>query len=186
MNRRLVQDGFGRLRSALQAFALAAFACRAIVPIGYMPAPLDAGGPFLPCHGTSAGVLLRMLGSPDAEADAAQVLAKDSVAAVESTTSGHAHPGQHMGRSGSDRYTDDATPASIADLAGPEGQQDHESGIHASWEHCPLGVALSDAALRYEITAVVPATTDRWGRPHSAVPTRTSARFRYEARAPPA
>lgn len=43
--------------------ALLAFLCKAVVPVGYMPVPLDEGGPFVPCHGTIAGVLLLSFGA---------------------------------------------------------------------------------------------------------------------------
>lgn len=37
------------------------FACRALVPVGYMPAALGEGGPFVLCHGGGAGAFLQSL-----------------------------------------------------------------------------------------------------------------------------
>lgn len=37
------------------------FACRALVPVGYMPAPLADGGPIRLCHGGVSQVLLQAL-----------------------------------------------------------------------------------------------------------------------------
>lgn len=40
---------------------LAAFACRALVPTGFMPATLASGGPIILCPGGSAGAIVRFL-----------------------------------------------------------------------------------------------------------------------------
>ena len=39
----------------------ASFACKILVPIGYMPAALDEGGPFVLCPGGYQGELVRYL-----------------------------------------------------------------------------------------------------------------------------
>jgi hypothetical protein len=49
---------------------LAAFACRALVPAGFMPAALDAGGPIVVCPGGSAGAVFRLIAERSAAAHA--------------------------------------------------------------------------------------------------------------------
>jgi len=41
--------------------ALFGFLCRALVPVGFMPAPLADGGPIRVCHGGAAGLLFAAL-----------------------------------------------------------------------------------------------------------------------------
>ena len=48
-------------RRYLLGLAFLAFACRAVVPTGFMPASLDAGGPIILCPGGSAGAIVRFL-----------------------------------------------------------------------------------------------------------------------------
>lgn len=50
------------LRRRLLTSGLAlAFACRALVPVGFMPAPLDSGGPIVLCPGGAGGAIARFL-----------------------------------------------------------------------------------------------------------------------------
>lgn len=44
--------------------ALGIFLVRALIPVGFMPAPLDAGGPFTVCHGGLAGALFEAVSVP--------------------------------------------------------------------------------------------------------------------------
>lgn len=53
-------------RMALWA-AYACLVCRLLVPVGYMPAPLSEGGPFVLCHGGYQGELIRYLSSGNNE-----------------------------------------------------------------------------------------------------------------------
>ncbi len=43
--------------------AYASLVCRLLVPVGYMPAPLSEGGPFVLCHGGYQGELVAYLSS---------------------------------------------------------------------------------------------------------------------------
>src|SRR5690606_37644470 len=49
------------MRNLLVKLALLGFLCRALVPAGFMPAPLADGGPIRFCHGGPAGALLTAL-----------------------------------------------------------------------------------------------------------------------------
>jgi len=69
-----------RTVSALKVLAIVAFGCRAVVPLGYMPAPFSEGGPFIPCHGVLAGGAFQMLASMPETSGA---------------TAGHEHAGAH-------------------------------------------------------------------------------------------
>lgn len=62
--------------------AFVAFLCRAVVPVGFMPASFDAGGPITLCPGGSAGAIVRYLSERSAD--------------------NHAHHAQH--EHGSDSY----------------------------------------------------------------------------------
>ena len=46
-----------RYGARIWRIAFALFLLRAVVPVGYMPAPLSEGGPFVLCHGASAPTL---------------------------------------------------------------------------------------------------------------------------------
>lgn len=66
------------MRHVLVKLALIGFLCRALVPAGFMPAPIADGGPIRFCHGGAAGALLTAL------------LSQRSSLAEE-----HAHAGDH-------------------------------------------------------------------------------------------
>jgi len=49
------------MRHVLVNLALIGFLCRALVPVGFMPAPLADGGPIRICHGGASGALFAAL-----------------------------------------------------------------------------------------------------------------------------
>jgi hypothetical protein len=49
-------------RRALSGLILLGLACRALIPVGYMPAPLTAGGPVVLCPGDFSIALLNLPG----------------------------------------------------------------------------------------------------------------------------
>jgi hypothetical protein len=51
------------LRRYVIGLALLGFACRAFVPVGYMPAAITDGGPIVLCHGGPVGAWLADAGS---------------------------------------------------------------------------------------------------------------------------
>jgi hypothetical protein len=48
--------------------ALAGFLIRAVIPVGFMPAPLAAGGPIVVCHGGLAGAFFQAWAEPGRDA----------------------------------------------------------------------------------------------------------------------
>ncbi len=54
------------LQRALFGLILSGLACRALIPAGYMPAPLAAGGPVVLCPGNWSTALLNLPGAPGA------------------------------------------------------------------------------------------------------------------------
>jgi hypothetical protein len=108
--------------------ALGLFLCRALIPVGFMPAPLDSGAPFMICHGGPAGAFFEALAAHRAVAGIPEHT-NHHVA----DTSGHMpeHTGSHQHDNAPDTGDD------------PSQAQD-------GWEHCPLGVAAGAAALAHD------------------------------------
>jgi hypothetical protein len=50
-----------KIRQSLVRFAAVVFVCRALIPVGFMPAPFGEGGPVVLCHGGLAGAFFRGL-----------------------------------------------------------------------------------------------------------------------------
>jgi hypothetical protein len=65
--------------------ALAGFLVRALIPVGFMPAPLASGSPVMVCHGGLAGAFFEAL----AEKSRGNAMPADM--ADDSAMSGHAH-----------------------------------------------------------------------------------------------
>jgi len=57
------------LRSVCLRLALAGFLVRALIPVGFMPAPFGADGPIMICHGGISGAFFQLL---DAQSAASQ------------------------------------------------------------------------------------------------------------------
>jgi len=158
-----------RLRAAALRVVLAGFLVRALIPAGFMPAPLDSGGPVVLCHGGLAGAFFDRLAEarPAAEAQAAgaaQGVPHDHQAAPDAAAGvGHAHPAH-------------------ADLNAPA--DDPDAG-HTGWEHCPVGASFAAAPLALEYSIELLALGDVLARtePSAAAPAAFVASYR--ARAPP-
>jgi len=129
--------------------AIVAFGCRAVVPLGYMPAPLSEGGPFIPCNGVLAGGAFRVLAS------------------MPGTSTESAHH-EHAGGAHHDSAREDG------------------SGAHEAWQHCPLGVAASSAALAAEYALSLPELGHVFDYPDDSLPLIVRFPSFYLARAPPA
>src|SRR5690606_14556894 len=156
------------MRLVLVKLALLGFLCRALVPVGFMPAALADGGPFSFCHGGPAGALLTALverrlhdASPETHAEART----------------HAHDQSHP--------TDPAsTPAHGASLA--EQQHDHtHDASHQGWDRCPVGTAFSFAVLAADVDLPLLALAHAFEPPPSDAPILGVLPPRYRARAPP-
>ena len=125
---------FSRLRNSRRTawFAgllLALYSARALVPVGYMPAPFSEGGIVL-CHDASAPTL-SLLGI--AAGGAAHGHAPDG-----QEPAGHAdHAGHH------------ATPQTPEPGPGPDAG-DSPVG-HDTWERCALGISGAAYALAFDV-----------------------------------
>jgi hypothetical protein len=111
-----------RARRILIRLAFLGFVCRALVPIGLMPAAFDDGGPFKFCHDGAAGELFRVLASRAVDHAAIDHAAH------------HDHSASAAGRAALDAAVD-------ADSF------DERTAEHAGWEHCPIGTAFAHAAV---------------------------------------
>lgn len=158
----------GRRTDRLIGLAVLFFGIRAVVPVGYMPAPIAEGGPFALCQGTSAATLAML-------------------AMVEAPHHGIGEPAEHGGHSGH-------ATGHTADLAGqpadPAGYQvdpaGHPSGHDVRWEHCPLGIGAADAAVGFALSlpSFGPAAVFRYFSVPELLALEPIRRF--QARGPPA
>jgi hypothetical protein len=114
----------------LIGLAVLFFSIRAVVPVGYMPAPIAAGGPFALCQGTSAATLAML-------------------SMVESKHSMHHGIGESADHAGHSGHSDGHTADPVGRPADPVG---HPSGHDAHWEHCPLGIGAADAAVGFALS----------------------------------
>jgi hypothetical protein len=110
-----------------------AVASKLLVPIGYMPAAIAGGSPFMLC--------VSYLGGPSSQVAAAEVPSSEHAAAEQESAkwasmgsgamghhSGHAAGGHHANVSGDVKSDDN----DIED-------GDHDSGQHHEWERCSFG-----------------------------------------------
>lgn len=162
-NRRVLNPGRSNRRSLttarrrLIALSLVGFAFRALIPAGFMPAPLSDGGPIEVCHGGMAGAFFKDLAERRAGPGHMQ----------------HASAAADMGV--------DAATAEHGNGAGHESPAEH-----AAWEHCAIGAVLVQAALAGEVHIYLLSldhVTD-WIEPSYSSPTPIPGSYR--ARAPPA
>lgn len=144
------------LRRWLLPVALIGFTVRAVVPLGFMPAPLDQGGPFVPCHGTAAGAMLLSLAHH---------------ASHNEPTRGHQH-----------HRSPDHTDHLSHSRQDPSGEP---TGAHEAWEHCPLGAAAAHAALAQELVFNIAQYAHGFERPEPTTSTYAPRARSYLARAPP-
>jgi hypothetical protein len=138
--------------------AVACLCVRAVVPIGYMPAPLAEDGPFALCPDASAATLAML--------EPAHAMAQP--------------PANHAGQAGHTADAGNADPADRADHTG------HPAGGHnEGWEHCPLGIGAADAAVgfAFSLTTLEPAALQMY----SVVPAMPALEpiRSFQARAPP-
>lgn len=168
----------------------AAFAIRALVPVGFMPAPLGAGGPFALCHGQSAATYALV-------ANVAAVR-DERRAPADSHSPSHAHapphgqpPSQrqsqwHDHRPGLGPLPADSPPSLAAGGTQPAAPADPEAEHDERWAHCPLGNGASDLALAPAVEpGLAPAPAPLARQLPVVQPARRHLK-RYLARAPPA
>jgi hypothetical protein len=159
----------GRIASTVVAL----FALRAIVPIGYMPASIGDGGPFVLCHGSSAATLAIFATSWPTHGGAE---VHDS-AGTHGSIEMHGPGGMHHSPADAVASADSAADSEAGD---PTGSHDE------SWEQCELGVGSAGAALATVVPMLVVAPASM---PVDSADARLPVSFRaapYRARAPPA
>lgn len=145
------------MRRALFQLAIVGFLCRALVPAGFMPAPLSEGGPIRFCHGGPAGALLASIADRRAFAAAERADGHDARNSIHE----HAHAG--------------------ADAATDGG---HDAG-HEGWDRCPVGAAFSFAVLAGEVALPLPVPARALLPSEARVHAPRAIPSGYHARAPP-
>jgi hypothetical protein len=168
----------GRRTDCLIGLAVLFFGIRAVVPVGYMPAPIAEGGPFALCQGTSAATLAMLA----------------MVEANHSMHHGIGEPADHGGHSGhATGHTADLADQPgdpVGNQVDPAGSQvdpaGRPSGHDARWEHCPLGIGAADAAVGFALSlpSFGPAAVSRYFSVPELLALEPIRRF--QARGPPA
>lgn len=146
-----------RLRGVASLVVLG-FLCRALIPAGFMPAAIGAGGPVVVCHGGLAGEFFRRL----EEAKGGTAAATASAASYGEHAPHGAHPGSGA--------PDDNSPAAV----------------HEGWEYCPFGATFGTALLAGDVAPalLIPGQALEFVEP--ALPVPFPPVTSYRARAPPA
>ena len=154
-----------RLRSVASLVALGLL-CRALIPVGFMPAAIGAGGPVVLCNGGLAGEFFLRL-------EAAQHQA-NGTAAAGGGHDGHAQHGGHL---------DHGAPGGPTGPGAPD-TQDPAAG-HEGWEHCPFGAAFGPALLAADVTVELPFFAHTLEVVEPSLPVSYRPVASYRARAPP-
>jgi hypothetical protein len=153
--------------------------CRALIPVGFMPAAIADGGPVVICHGGLAGEFFREL------------------AAHRDDGAGHGGqqgPGGHAGhamRAAADLH---AGPGSVSDAGHGDdprsvsapGDDDASGGAHEAWHHCPIGAFFGAAAIGAAFELSLPVLEDRLDAIEPAAPLLQPFVSSHRARGPPA
>lgn len=172
------------MRRVLFHLALVGFLCRALVPAGFMPAPLSEGGPIRVCHGGPVGALITALAEGRIQAaDEHHGLDPAAYAGFEA----YVHSsGEASGVRGSSLHASSTTdPTPVGHAAGDGDHGAAHDAVHEHWERCPIGAAFAFTLLTGEAPVALPAY------PPSFVPVEPvgfAGRLlaaSYDARAPP-
>ncbi len=153
-----------RLRGVVKLVVLGLL-CRALIPAGFMPAAIDAGGPVAICHGGLAGEFFRRLeASRDKEAT--------PFAAAAGNDAHAAHDG----------HVDFPVPG-LPDPHTPDAQA--PAADHEGWEHCPFGTAFGAVLLADDAAPELPTFAQDFEAIEPALPVPYRLVSSYRARAPP-
>lgn len=144
----------GRFRTLLR-LSLVGFACRALIPVGFMPAALDEGGPITICHGGMAGAFFQALAARETE------------------------PRPHAAHHAEHAHTD--AHGIVAD----EERASGDAAAHAAWERCAVGAAFAHAALPAQLDVALLGLDDVVERVEPRVTPPSFVAAPYRARAPP-
>jgi hypothetical protein len=154
-----------RARSSQRCLRLALgfFLLRALIPVGFMPAPLGSGGPVMVCNGGFAGAFF------------ATLAANRSTAAMSA----------HLADSATRMPSDMGDPSAATPHEHGSGTGGAPDRAHEGWEHCSFGTAASFAALAqdfvFDLLSLEHALADT--EPASTNPVAFFSS--YQARAPP-
>ena len=158
-----------RRRSGLAGLALLGVLCRALIPAGFMPAAIGAGGPVAICHDGLAGEFFRELAQARRDA---RFVADSAAEGIDGAHGAHA---DHAGHAGPDALVDAAN----------ETAESPAAAQHEGWEHCPFGAAFGAALVAGDFE---PALLMLAHALEPALPLQPVARqpaSSYRARAPP-
>src|SRR5690554_1121859 len=134
------------MRRVIFRLALVGFLCRALVPAGFMPAPLSEGGPIRLCHGGAAGALLELL-------DAAR-----SADAEDPRSTGDAGASaSHEHHAAADFGRDEHRVSHAAEIGDHGAGGDDHRATHEGWDRCPVGTAFAFAFVASDPPLVLPA-----------------------------
>jgi hypothetical protein len=150
-------------RGALLLLAFGGFLLRALIPAGFMPAPIGEGGPVVVCHAGLAGQMFARLAA-----------SRDGVGADHAGA--HAAQGEHSAHAG---HIDHASADVAADrdvLSDP---------AHEAWEQCPFGAAFGAALLASNFSPDLLALEHSLEIVEPSQPTAVRPISLYRARAPP-
>src|SRR5690606_28419128 len=148
------------MRRILFRLALIGFLGRALVPAGFMPAPLSDGGPIRLCHGGLAGAPFSLLENERA----AEAGAHEQHAAA-----GVGHDAHHASHASGERD------------AAAEG----ERAAHDGWDRCPVGAAFAFAFIVADVPLAEPVQAEPVAVDETATLVVRELAEGYLARAPP-
>jgi hypothetical protein len=159
-----------RRHRSLAGFVVLGMLCRAMIPAGFMPAPIGAGGPVAICHAGLAGELFRRL---DAARDAAAT----------ASLPGDVDPGHGSHRNDRPHGGHDLAHDGQAGQTASDG--DSPAAGHEAWEHCPFGAAPGAALLTADVVPELPALAHSLEAIEPSLPVPFRPVVSYRARAPP-
>lgn len=171
------------MRHVLVNLALMGFLCRALVPAGFMPAPISDGGPIRFCHGDPAGALLTALVAQRESAGAEPALTQHG-ATKHGVTKHGVDAGPHLLAGDHPAEHRDAPEQSANHEGGHD--HDHEQGAnHEGWDRCPVGTAFAFAVLSSDFTLPLLPLEHDLQRSDADRPIQQVLPTHYQARAPP-
>jgi hypothetical protein len=169
-----------RRRTGIAAFILIGVVGRALIPAGFMPAALAAGGPVVVCHGGLAGEFFRQVAVAQSER-----AAEHNAAALRDAQTSNAEHGPHAGH---DAHADQSAHADVDRHVDDGPHPDHgdvDEARHEAWEHCPVGATFAAALLSGDLVLPLLDFDDVLESREPVLPVRAVLLASYRARAPP-
>ncbi len=184
-------------RAWLIRVAVAIFACRALIPAGFMPAALAEGGPVVICHGGLVGEFFRGLAATGASPGTD--MPEDAGTAGHSSGHQQSHPNSlpPSEPAGHAEHTADTATGGMGDAhdqavehhldypAAHDHAGDQADPSHEAWEHCPVGAASAAVPIPQDYDFSLPATEHVLGHAEPQILAPADVTAGYRARAPP-